>query len=132
MWSSAGLSSVVRSIRTLDRQDASELRYVAAVTIWVRSPFQPACGAETSHRVQPGVLSPRPDRVARRAGGVAENMTVVAISRRHCIHGTTLRDNIESAGILVHKTDMLGQEVSSPLQYSPGRCKRWSLSLKIL
>ena len=57
---------------------------------------------------------------------------VVAISRRHCIHGTTLRDNIESAGILVHKTDMLGQEVSSPLQYSPGRCKRWSLSLKIL
>ena len=59
------------SIRTLDGQDARELRYAAAVTIWVRWPFQPACGAETSNRVEPGFFSPRPDRLARRAGGVA-------------------------------------------------------------
>ena len=57
MWSSADLSSVVQSIRTLDGQDASELRYAVAVTIWVRWTFQPACGAETSHRVEHGVLT---------------------------------------------------------------------------
>ena len=39
MWSSAEPSSVVQSIRTLDGQDASELRYAAAVTFWVRSTF---------------------------------------------------------------------------------------------
>ena len=39
---------------------------------------------------------------------LAENMTVGVISCKHCIPGRTLRDNIESAGILVHKTDMLG------------------------
>ena len=61
MWSSAEPSSVVQSIRILDGQDASELRYAAAVTIWVRWTFQPACGAETSHRVEHGTLSPRPD-----------------------------------------------------------------------
>ena len=97
MWSSAKPSFVVQSIRTLDGQDASELRYAAAVTTWVRWTFLPACGAETSHRVEHGVLSPRPDRrhpaaapgrpvpvrrgaglrrlpidrLARRAGGVA-------------------------------------------------------------
>ena len=62
MWSSAEPSSVVQSIRTLDGQDASEPRYAAAVTIWVRWTFQPACEAETSHRVEHGALSPRPDR----------------------------------------------------------------------
>ena len=62
MWSSAEPSSVVQSIRTRDGQDASELRYAAAVTIWVRWTFQPACGAETSHRVEHGVLNPRADR----------------------------------------------------------------------
>ena len=44
MWSSSEPSSVVRSIRTLDGQDASELRYVAAVTIWVDWTCQPARG----------------------------------------------------------------------------------------
>ena len=57
MWSSADLSSVVQSIRTLDGQDASELRYAVAVTIWVHWTFQPARGAETSHRVEHGVLT---------------------------------------------------------------------------
>ena len=62
MWSSADLSSVVQSIRTLDGQDASELRYAVAVTIWVRWTFQPACGAETSHRVEHRI--PSPDQTA--------------------------------------------------------------------
>ena len=62
MWSSAEPSSVVQSIQALVGQDASELRYAATVTIWVRWTFQPACGAETSYRVEHGVLSPGPDR----------------------------------------------------------------------
>ena len=35
MWSSAEASSIEQSIRTLDGQHASELRYAAAVAIWV-------------------------------------------------------------------------------------------------
>ena len=44
------------------RTGASELRYAATVTIWVRWTFQPACGAETSYPVEHGALSSRPDR----------------------------------------------------------------------
>ena len=62
MWSSAERSSVVQSIRTLDGQDASELRYAAAVTIWVRWTFHPALWGGTSHRGEHGDLSPRSDR----------------------------------------------------------------------
>ena len=61
-WSSAEPSSVVQSIQALDGQNVSELRFAAALTIQVRWTFQPAGGAETSHRVEHGVLSPRPDR----------------------------------------------------------------------
>ena len=46
MWSSAEPFSVVQSIRTPDGQDASELRYAAAGTIWVRWTFQLACGRD--------------------------------------------------------------------------------------
>ena len=65
MWSSAEPSSVVHSIRTRDGHDARELRYAAAVATWVDWTFQPARGAETRNRVEHGILSPRPDHLAR-------------------------------------------------------------------
>ena len=43
------------------RCNTRELRYAAAVTTWVDWTCQPARGAETSNRGEPGVLSPRPD-----------------------------------------------------------------------
>ena len=58
MWSGAEPSFVVQSIRTLDVQDASELRYAAAMTTWVRWTFQPACGAGPSTGGSTGPSAP--------------------------------------------------------------------------
>ena len=113
MWSSAEPSSVVQSIRALDGQDASELRYAAAVPIWVRWTFQPACGAETSYRVEHGALSPGPDvrhpaaapqrAVSVRSGADVRHLPLLRLARRadgvaaktparwyHCRSGGTL------------------------------------------
>ena len=75
MWSSADLSSVVQSIRTLDGQDASELRYAAAVTTWVRWTFLPACGRRPATGWSTGFSAPDQTAAIRllRQGGQSQS-----------------------------------------------------------
>ena len=78
MWSSAQPSFVVQSIRTLDVQDASELRYAAALTTSVRWTFQPTCGAVPATEGSTGPSAPNQTAAIRLLRQSGQSQSAVA------------------------------------------------------